>query len=99
MATHHQLNSEATSPYDIPSCWRHPGIYQLWAGDQTYIGKSRDVRYRLKRQCHKLWGQFNRARVLSMFDQDISDRDLNNAEAYWIDLLRPQLNVRSVNFK
>lgn len=99
MATHLQLNAEATNPYNVPTCWRHPGIYQLWVGDQTYIGKARDVRKRLKQECHKFWCKFDRARVLSMFDKDISARDLHNAEAYWIHLLRPQLNIRPVSFQ
>ena len=53
----------------------------------------REVRKRLKKNNHRFWGRFH------MFADDISERDLHNAEAYWIDLLRPQLNICPVSFK
>lgn len=96
---HHPLNREAESADWVPFCWRQPGIYQLFVGDQTYIGKSRDIHRRLTHNTHKHRNSWGRARVLSLFDHDVSDRDLNNAEAYWINLLRPQLNIRPVPFQ
>ena len=90
------LDIEVTNRFALPGNWMRPGIYQLWVGDQSYIGKARDVRRRVFNN-HK-WGDFNRCRVLSLFDDSISDRDLNNAEAYWIKLLRPELNLAPVIF-
>lgn len=101
-STHHHhidLNVEAWNPYSLPSCWRQPGVYQFFVGDQSYIGKSRNVRQRLVTHKHKYSKLWTRCRVLSLFDEGISAKDLNNAEAYWIDLLRPQLNLASVVFQ
>lgn len=92
------LDIEVTSRYGIPANWMRPGIYQLWVGDQSYIGKGMNVRRRLMGG-HKFGDSFDRCRVLSLFDEGISARDLNNAEAYWINLLRPQLNLASVLFQ
>ena len=91
------LDIEVSSRYGIPANWSRPGIYQLWIGEQSYIGKGMNVRKRLMGG-HKFGDCFDRCRVLSLFDEGISARDLNNAEAYWIDLLRPQLNLASVKF-
>lgn len=94
------LDIEVTSRFGIPANWSRPGIYQLWIGEQSYIGKGMNVRKRLMNSsCHKWSGSFDRCRVLSLFDEGISRKELNNAEAYWIDLLRPQLNLASVKFQ
>ena len=92
------LDIEVTNRFALPGNWMRPGIYQLWVGDQSYIGKARDVRKRLHTETGHKWANFDRCRVLSLFDDSISDRDLNNAEAYWIKLLRPELNVVPVIF-
>ena len=93
------LDLEASSRFAIPPNWQKPGIYQVWVGDQSYIGKSKNVYRRLKLDWSHTWFEaWHRARVLSLFDE-ISSRDLNNAEAYWIDLLRPQLNLAPVRFQ
>ena len=92
------LDIEVTCRYAIPANWMRPGIYQLWVGDQSYIGKGMNVRRRLMGS-HKFGDSFDRCRVLSLFDEGISAKELNNAEAYWIKLLRPQLNLGPVKFQ
>ena len=69
-----------------------PGIYQLWVGDKTYIGKARNLQQRLK-AAHPYADDAQRIRILSLFERHVSDKELLNTETYWIQLLRPELNA------
>ena len=93
---------------DEPTCrfgfnWQwwatRPATYQIFVGDQSYIGKARCLKKRLRPHSHKWVDHATRFRVLSIFDDGVSETELCNAEAYWIDLLRPELNVTPVYFK
>ena len=69
--------------------WQGAGIYRLRVGDDWYIGKSFNIRARFRSPPHPDWEE---ARVLQLFDGRPSREELRQAEAYWIDLLRPALN-------
>ena len=69
--------------------WQGAGIYRLRVGDDWYIGKSFNIRARFRSPPHPDWEE---ARVLQLFEGRPSREQLRQAEAYWIDLLRPALN-------
>ena len=76
--------------------WVH-GVYQFWIGEEHYIGSSWNVGHRLER--HRQEGRlYDRARLLWNGDV-ISERNLRNAEAYYIRLLEPTINKRVPPFK
>ena len=75
-----------------------PGVYQIFVGDQSYIGQARSLKNRLRPGRHRWVDQATRYRVLTLFDDGVSDKELRNAETYWIRLLRPELNVKASDF-
>ncbi len=75
----------------------HPGIYQLFIGDQSYVGKARNLSQRVN-TAHQWAEQATRVRLLAVFAKGVPERELRNAEAFWIQLLRPELNLRPVPF-
>ena len=84
-----------------PPSWECPGVYQLIGPGYSYIGMSRNLRERMRYHFapqSPFRGVIGSARALSMFGDSISQRDLRNAEAYWHQLLRPNLNIRPIPF-
>jgi hypothetical protein len=79
-----------------------------WFGAE-YIGQSMNVRHRLMGHLSgsgKIWshgpGEIFKshleARVLSLFPNGISRRDLLDCEHHWVNLLKPQLNKAKTRF-
>ena len=100
LAQQRPIDHEVTDGW-ADSDWECPGVYQLIGPACSYVGMSRNLRQRLRMHFapgSPFSGLIVKARALSLFDPSISERDLRNAEAYWYQLLRPNLNRQPIAF-
>ena len=102
---HHSCWKETDAPPPaVDSFWalrgqwftKRPVVYQIFVGDQSYVGKAKSMRHRLNDH-HKWAPKATSIQLLTVFWPGVSKEVLDMAEAYWIDRLQPELNIAPPN--